>query len=129
MPNYNHEDFDPPAPMAWVDIRNPHTGQTLENVPMLIDTGADVTLVPQVVLDHLRLTTSDETAYELVGFSGERQTVTAVQLELLFCRKTFRGQFLPLNQAWGILGRNVLNVVALHLNGPQLQWEEMRNKP
>lgn len=124
MPTYNREDFDPPAPVALVEIRNQATGKTLANVPMLMDTGADVTLVPQIVLDQLQLVPTGEAAYELAGFGGEKVALAAVQLDLIFCRKTFRGQFLPIGQTWGILGRNVLNAVSLKLNGPKLIWEE-----
>ena len=47
-----------------------------------------------------------------------------VRLELRFSRRTFRGQFLLVDQAWGILGRNVLNAVAVLLDGPNLAWHE-----
>jgi len=46
MPKYDTENFDPPAPVAYVSIRDPETGASLSDVPMLIDTGADVTLLP-----------------------------------------------------------------------------------
>lgn len=124
MPIYSREGFDPPAPIAFVEIRNQATGQTVANVPMLMDTGADVTLVPQTALDNLQLTPIGETAYELAGFSGERLVLAAVSLDLIFCHQTFRGQFLPIDQTWGILGRNVLNAMPLRLNGPKLMWEE-----
>ncbi len=47
-----------------------------------------------------------------------------VQLELVFLRKRFKGQFLLIDQPIGILGRNVLNAVALLLDGPNAQWDE-----
>lgn len=84
MPRYSSEGFDPPAPIALVEIRNRGTGQTIANVPMLMDTGADVTLVPQAALDQLQLTPEGGTAYELAGFSGERLVLAAVQLDLIF---------------------------------------------
>ncbi len=126
MPTYNRDDFDPPASVALVEIRNQITGQAAANVMMLMDTGADVTLVPQAVLDQLQLAPTGETAYELAGFGGEKLVLAAVQLDLVFGRKTFRGQFLPIDQSWGILGRNVLNALSLRLNGPKLTWEEDR---
>ncbi len=124
MPAYNRSDFDPPAPFALVELRNPASGATLPGVPMLIDTGADVTLVPQGALDQLSILPALETLYELAGFAGGTRTLAAVRLELIFYRKTFRGQFLPVDQPWGILGRNVLNALVLLLNGPSLTWEE-----
>ena len=51
MPAYDAMIFDPPAPVARVNLRC-GTMNWLE-VPMLIDSGADVTLIPQSALDHL----------------------------------------------------------------------------
>ena len=36
MPDYDSENFDPPAPVAYVTLRNPATGVSLPDVPMLI---------------------------------------------------------------------------------------------
>ncbi len=53
MPDYDSENFDPPAPVAYVTLRNPATGVSLSDVPMLIDTGADATLLPQKYIEQL----------------------------------------------------------------------------
>jgi hypothetical protein len=47
MPDYDSDNFDTPAPVAYVILRNPATGISLSEVPMLIDTGADATLLPK----------------------------------------------------------------------------------
>ena len=47
MPAYDATRFDPPAPLALVILRNLDTGTILSDVPMLLDSGADMTLVPQ----------------------------------------------------------------------------------
>ena len=91
---------------------------------MLIDTGADVTLVPEGVLGLLELAPTLGAAYTLIGFGGESRVLSAVQLEMVFLRRTFRGLFLPHDQTWGILGRNVLNALALVLDGTRLTWDE-----
>jgi len=129
MPTYNAEGFEPPAPFALIEVRDPATGNTRSNVPMLMDTGADVTLLPQAVLNDLRVAPTGTEAYELAGFGGERRIVAVVRLDIIFCRKTFRGQFLPIDQTWGILGRNVLNALPLLLDGPRLTWEEYKGNP
>jgi hypothetical protein len=49
-------------------------------------------------------------------------------MELIFCRRTFRGQFLLTDQECGVLGRNVLNAVSLLLDGPHLAWDEHRRQ-
>ena len=47
MPEYDGSLFNPPAPVALVSIQNPVTGETLNDVPMLIDSGENVTVVPE----------------------------------------------------------------------------------
>jgi hypothetical protein len=46
MPSYDAAHFDPPAPVARVTLRNPHSGATVPDVPLLLDTGADITFCP-----------------------------------------------------------------------------------
>jgi hypothetical protein len=124
MPAYDGTRFDPPAPLAHVNLRNPETGAVLPEVPMLLDSGADVTLLPRAVMRPLGRSAIPGDHYELVAFDGSTSFAAVTRLELQFCRRTFRGQFLLVEQAWGILGRNVLNAVAVFLDGPNLSWRE-----
>ena len=126
MPAYDRIDFDPPAPVAYVTLRNTESGATLPDVPMLLDSGSDVTLLPQAVMSPLGLSPTPNKHYELLAFDGSRSFAAVVHLELLFCEKTFRGQFLVMEQKWGILGPNVLNTVAVLLDGPHLVWNAQR---
>jgi len=102
MTQYNATDFDPPAPVAYVTLRNPLNSIKWLEVPMLLDTGADITLVPQQVVEKLGLTMAANQSYELAGFDGNMTTAQVVSLELVFCHRIFRGQFLLLDQTWGI---------------------------
>ena len=124
MPHYDSTRFDPPAPLSQVTLRNPDNAALSSDVPMLLDSGADVTLIPQMTLGRLGITSVQDKHYELIGFDGNTSFAPVVQLELIFCGRTFRGQFLIINQEWGILGRNVLNSVPLMLDGPNLTWDE-----
>lgn len=124
MPTYDGHLFDPPAPLAHVTLRNPQNTQILSNVPMLIDSGADVTLVPSTAVNQLNLVADADTNYELMGFDGSISFASVVRLEMHFLNKTFRGQFLLIDQEWGILGRDILNLVSLSLDGPNLTWRE-----
>ena len=126
MPKYNAKDFEPPAPFAYVRLLNPDTKGGLSDVPMLIDTGADVTLIPRFVANELSLFPSADVSYELEGFEGSTVNASAVYLELYFLGRTFRGQFLLIDEVHGILGRNVLNALALFYDGPNLFWDELR---
>ncbi|HEY3229737.1 MAG TPA: aspartyl protease family protein, partial [Roseiflexaceae bacterium] len=120
MPAYDATRFDPPAPLALVTLRNPDSAITLPDVPMLLDTGADATLVPQPTIRLLGLANTQDKFYELSGFNGSKSLAAVVRLDLLFLGRVFRGQFLLIDQEYGILGRNVLNSISLLLDGPDL---------
>lgn len=126
MPRYDTAQFEPPAPLAQVTLRNPDTGTISSDVPMVLDTGADVSLIPHTSLVTLGLTASQDRLYELISFDGSISYAPVVQIELLFCNRTFRGQFLVIDQGFGILGRNVLNSLELIFDGPNLAWDEKR---
>ncbi|MBV8856333.1 MAG: hypothetical protein JOZ02_05155 [Acidobacteria bacterium] len=123
MPGYDSARFTPPAPIAIVTLRNPESGVVREGVAMLLDTGADVTLLPRGIAGELGLSQSGG-GYELEGFGGGSSVAHAVRAEMVFLGLTFRGQFLLAEQDWGIIGRNILNVVSLTYNGPKLLWEK-----
>jgi len=53
MSAYDAALFDPPAPLARVALRNPENLAVLSDVPMLLDSGADVTLIPQASVNRL----------------------------------------------------------------------------
>lgn len=84
MPDYDASSFDPPAPLAQVALRNPQNAHTLPGVPMLLDSGADVTLIPDTSAHQLGLATDTEEIYELMGFDGSTSFASTVQLEMLF---------------------------------------------
>ena len=127
MPPYDFALFDPPAPVAMVSLRLINDGDVLTDVPMLIDSGADLTMVPATRVDQLKLDIRPEDDYPVEAFDGRRSVARSVKLELTFLGRTFRGRFLVLDSQTGILGRNVLNHFALLLDGPQLSWQEQKN--
>ena len=124
MPKYDAENFDPPAPVAHVSLRDPVTGATLSNVPMLIDTGADVTLLPVSYVEQLGMKPVLDVSYEIQGFDGEPKLAQMVELDLVFLGKKFSGQFLLMDRLIGILGRNILNLLSITYDGPRGKWDE-----
>ncbi len=85
---------------------------------MLLDTGADVTLLPQSIVRELGIGYSAD-SYELSDFEGRTSSTHSVRAEPIFLSLTFRGQFLLIEQDWGIIGRNILNAVFLNYDGPR----------
>ena len=124
MPAYDSQFFSPPAPLAKVTLRNQTNDKTVSDVPMLIDSGADVTLIPQQLITRLGVVIEPDTGYEVMGFDGKKSISQAVSLDMIFLGRSFRGQFLVSNQEWGIVGRDVLNHLSVLLDGPQLVWDE-----
>lgn len=123
MPDYDSNWFTPPAPLALVTLRDPESGASQADVPMLVDTGSDVSLLPRAVVDSLGAAAIPGKLYELVGFDESASLTPIVRVELIFLRRTFRGQFLLIEREWGIIGRNILNALPLLLDGPRLTWD------
>ena len=122
MPPYDASHFDPPAPVARVTLRNQQTGATVPDVLLLVDTGADITLLPRAAVERSGVPLPVGQQYELMGFDGSRSFAPVVTLDLVFLLRAFRGRYLVVDEERGILGRDILNHVSLLLEGPQQQW-------
>ena len=124
MPQYDTTAYDPPAPVAIVSLRNMEDGTAvIHDVPLLIDTGADVTLLPRAALARLGVTPIPGLTYDLYGFDGTRTAAEAVALDLQLLGQTFRGRYLITDEPHGLLGRDVLNALRLTFDGPRLVWD------
>jgi len=126
MPKYDSANFDPPAPVAYVTLRDLATGLSVSDVPMLIDTGADVTLLPRDSVNRLGVLPNEDVLYEIQDFDGRSKMADMVELELAFLGKKFTGQFLLIDQPMGILGRNILNALSILFDGPRGGWGEQK---
>ncbi len=122
MPAYDDRGFTLAAPVARVVLRHPDSGKSLADIPMLIDSGADATLLPRSAVASLGIMGTGE-RYDVVAFDGTPHESEAVLAVLVFLGKTFRGRFLQVESEVGVIGRNVLNRVRLLLDGPALNWE------
>ena len=125
MEPYDSDQFDPPAPVAYVTVKS--AGIEIANVPMLIDTGADVSLLPRSHVESLVLPNAAQ--FELAAFDGSKSLAPSLSAEMVFVGKNFRGEFLVIDGWHGVLGRNVLNNLSLLLDGPTLSWlQQPRNR-
>ena len=124
MPSYDASHFNPPAPVARVTLRNPSSGVAISEVVLLVDSGADVTLLPRQAVEGLGIPAIGGQGYELAGFDGRKSFAPAAILDMIFLKRIFRGQYLLVEDERGILGRDILNHIALLLDGPNRRWEE-----
>jgi len=79
--------------VGTIDLRDAASGRVWAKVPMLLDTGADVTLVPSASVNQLQIQTDPSQVYELIGFDGTRSTAMAVHLDLIFWDSRSAGGF------------------------------------
>ena len=124
MPDYEVLHFDPPAPVARVILRHLDSGATVSDVQLLLDTGADITLLPRSAVERLGVQPLDNLRYELIGFDGSKSFAPVVVMDMILLNRAFRGRYLLIEEERGILGRDILNHVALLLDGPRQQWSE-----
>ena len=126
MPDYDTENYNPPAPVAYVTLKNPATGALLSGIPLLMDTGADVTLLPIKVVEQIGITPEENTGFEVQVFDGESKHLKSAKLELYFLGKKFAGEYLLIDRAIGVLGRNILNNLNVLFDGPRGKWDEQK---
>lgn len=124
MPSYDGSQFDPPAPVARVTLRNPDSGAMVPDSLLLLDTGADITLLPRTVVERLGISPLPDVRYELIGFDGNKSSAPAVMVDLIFIGRAFRGRYLLIDAEHGLLGRDVLNHLPLLFDGPGQRWSE-----
>src|SRR5687768_8290252 len=94
MPAYDSTAFHPPAPLALVTVRSPTNSVAISDVPMLLDSGADVSLLPREAIAAIIEAHGQLPIYELQGFDGTKSVAPAINTELEFLGRSFRGQFL-----------------------------------
>src|ERR1700675_3201548 len=94
MPAYDNSRFDPPAPVARVSLRNPESHETISDVPMLIDTGADMSFIPRAAVVNLNLQLVSGEGYKLRAVDGSSSVAKAVKADMLFLGRTVKGRYL-----------------------------------
>ncbi len=120
----NSETYDPPAPLANIKLRNPKSLEIIADVPMLLDTGSDITLLPKSFCEKIKAEISDTKFLELEGFNESTSIAFYVYIEFIFLNKLFRGNFLVYEQDEGIIGRYILNEFSILFDGVNLEWKE-----
>jgi predicted aspartyl protease len=106
--------LDPPGPVLPVRIATPGSESAVV-LEVLLDTGADCTLVPRALARTLGLPAVDQVWVEGVGGSARRATVHAARVEFGGVRCLARVVGFG-DEA--VLGRDLLNRVVALLDGP-----------
>ena len=120
MKTYFSRAYQPPAPVIEIELAISGTNQTAGPYPALVDTGADVTMLPRSLLISL----SAISIYEkrLRSAWGEPHDVVIYAVDIIVGADRFPGIEIAAdeNETEFILGRNFLNRPPLLLDGPQM---------
>jgi predicted aspartyl protease len=106
--------FDPPAPVVPATAEGPSGDLVL--VPMLIDTGADCTLLPEAVVRRLQLPQVDRMT--IAGIAGGRRQAAVHAAWLAFGGVRLLARVVAF-ESEAILGRDLLAQLVTRLNGPR----------
>ena len=117
--------YDPPAPIAKVALKKIDSKERLSGVEVFLDTGSDITLLPRKALDNLKFNPSTIEKYSLIGFDGTIVESEIYELQIDFLGRRFTGKYCAVDDSVGILGRDVLNQVAILFDGPNSEWDEI----
>jgi Retroviral aspartyl protease. len=116
--------YEPPAPVVQILLSNPVDPSQQMQVWGLVDTGADITAVPEMLVSRLQLIRQGE--IQVGGFDGIFRLHSVFLVDIQIGQLHFDlVEVIAAATNELILGRNVLNQLDLRLNGPQLVLEVM----
>lgn len=126
MTPYDDQRYSPPAPVAHLTLRTlDERNLSISKIPALVDTGADVTLLPRWAIEQLGLSPISDASVMLAWFDGSVRAAESVELEASFHGGRFQGRFALIDQPHGIVGRNLLNHFRLQFDGPAKSWQRV----
>jgi predicted aspartyl protease len=114
--------IDPPAPFLNIIVRHPYRPEQSRISPAKLDTGADLSAIPQAVADELALLPVQTITAE--SFDGTRTTLDTYAVTIEIAQVRFRYiEVILIPEDHVLLGRDILNHFYAHLNGPALTFD------
>jgi hypothetical protein len=117
--SYNRQ-FEPPAPFVHVALRHPETAEELANVPAQLDCAADRSVVPLRLVEELGLVPMGEVCVAGLGGAPTFLPAFVVLIEIRQLYAVSAKIVAIPDEPYILLGRDVLNLYRLLLDGPQL---------
>jgi predicted aspartyl protease len=120
--SYNKQ-VNPPGPFIHVHLTSPDGSHEVRDVPAQIDTGADITVVPESVVLELQLVAAEEITVTALGNQKSAAMTYCVQAAPRNCKPVIIEVIANPDEPNVLLGRDFLNNFHLVLNGPGLVLE------
>jgi clan AA aspartic protease len=114
-------DYNPPAPSLTVRFSSPTSTHSIE-IQAKIDTGADITVLPQHAISKLRLIPAGRLT--VISFDGREERKYTYFVNLQF--NNFKFQMVEVISAKrqdALLGRDILNQLKTTLDGKTMNFE------
>jgi clan AA aspartic protease len=116
---YNFE-YSPPAPSLTVKLTRPLSDRSLE-IQAKLDTGADITILPQYAIDELGLIPSSYVYVQ--SFDGRRVLRYTYLVNISFQNFEYKMvEVIGIKRRDALLGRDILNRLKIILNGKNLEF-------
>lgn len=119
--DYNRS-VSPPAPFLPIAVAHPHRPAALQRLPAKLDTAADITALPTTQV--LALGLPQRRLLEVVGYDSRPMAVPTHDAILEVADFRVRLEVVAITEDHALLGRDVLNLLRLLLDGPAL-WLEV----
>lgn len=111
------KNFNPPAPVVELCVSVPLSKDAI-SLTALIDSGADITVIPERIISQLKLRRVDSALASGFGKGVIEATVYAAILSVEGILKPKIYRVLSWSENYVLLGRDLLNQLITVLNGP-----------
>jgi len=117
------KDVLPPAPFVHVELQNPFSDLAVSDLPALLDSGADRTVVPAKLARDLQLTAIRDIVVGGLGGAQHSLQTFRVLLQIRHNEPTRLEVIAHEGEPFILLGRDVLNQFRIVLDGPNQMLE------
>ena len=119
---YDQRNFNPPAPVMEVSLSVPSIQSAVLKSPALLDSGADITVIPEQIIQQLQLRYVDEVTAS--GYDGIPRQTFIYSVKLIFDDLgDFIVRAIASNNDHVLVGRDILNKWSLLLEGRKKTFE------
>ena len=117
---YNNTNFNPPAPIIKTQISHPSGKYEEINFEMQIDSGADMTCIPESIVELIPNLRSG--SINVLDYNGKLTTRITKYIIIVIGNQRLLTNAILVENEIGLLGRDILNKYRTILDGPNLKF-------